>query len=252
MSSSEKPVQEATLLAIEHINASGGLLGRKLEPVLMDGASDPDEFARQAERLTQQEGVKVLFGCWTSASRKSVLPVLRRNNALLFYPLQYEGIEQSPNVVYTGATLNQQLVPGVKWAFDNLGKRFFLVGSDYVYPRVSNLVAATQIKGLGGEVVGEEYIPMGSDDVESLVEKIAESKPDVILSTINGGSNQAFFKALRAKGIKSTDIPTVSMSLTESLVQQMGVDDVVGDYSVKNYFADIDTEANKAFAHYRW
>jgi urea ABC transporter urea binding protein len=247
MSISETPVQEATLLALEEINAGGGLLGRRLEPVLADGRSDPDQFAIEAERLIQEESVAVLFGCWTSASRKAVVPVVRRNDHLLFYPVQYEGVEQSPYVVYTGATPNQQLVPGVKWAFDNLGKRFFLVGSDYVYPHVSNKIARTQIQALGGEVVGEEYILLGSDTVEPVVQKILEAKPDIILNTLNGSVNQAFFEALRKAGIKSADLPTMSMSLTESSLQNMDVNLVVGDYATWNYFGSIDSEPNEKF-----
>jgi urea transport system substrate-binding protein len=247
MSTSETPVQEATLLAIEEINARGGLLGHRLEPILADGGSNPDQFAEGAERLVQEESVAVLFGCWTSASRKSVIPVVRRNNHLLFYPVQYEGVEQSPYVVYTGATPNQQLVPGVKWAFDNLGKRFFLVGSDYVYPHVSNKIARTQIEALGGEVVGEEYLILGNREVAPVVQKIADTKPDIILNTLNGDVNKTFFKALRDAGIHSQDTPTMSLSLAESSLTTMDIQDVVGDYASWSYFGSIDSEPNKKF-----
>jgi urea ABC transporter urea binding protein len=247
MSTSETSVQEATLLAIEEINARGGVLGRKLEPVLADGGSHPDTFAREAERLIQQDQVAVIFGCWTSASRKSVIPIVRRNNHLLFYPVQYEGVEQSPYVVYTGATPNQQLIPGVMWAFENLGSRFFLVGSDYVYPRVSNQIARTQIQALGGEVLGEEYLILGSRDVDALIQKIVETKPDVILSTLNGDVNKDFFEKLRAAGVSAKNTPTLSLSLSESALQTMDIQDVAGDYAAWSYFSSIDSPANAKF-----
>ena len=172
---------------------------------------------------------------------------MRRNDHLLFYPVQYEGVEQSPYVVYTGATPNQQLIPGVKWAFDNLGKRFFLVGSDYVYPHVSNKIARTQIEALGGEVVGEEYLILGNYKVDDVVQQIVETKPDVILNTLNGGVNKHFFSELRRAGITSDAVPTVSMSLGESSLIYPESEAVAGDYAVWSYFSDIDSKENQHF-----
>ncbi len=140
----------------------------------------------------------MVFGCWTSASRKTVKPLFEEHDHLLFYPVQYEGLEQSPNIVYTGAAPNQQIIPAVKWCFDNLGKKFFLVGSDYVFPRTANAIIRDQLGAIRGEVLGEEYLLLGSTDVEGVVQQIAETQPDVVLNTINGDTNVAFFKALRA------------------------------------------------------
>jgi urea transport system substrate-binding protein len=244
LSSSERPVANATRLALEELAAKGGLLGRPLEIVEADGASVPETFASEAERLIVEQKVDVLFGCWTSASRKAVLPVLERHDHLLFYPLQYEGLEQSAHIVYTGAVPNQQLVPGVKWALDNLGKRFFLVGSDYVYPRAANSMARVQLEVLGAEVVGEEYLLLGSRQVGPVVEKIRRSQPDVILNTINGDTGQAFFAALREAGIRT---PTLSTSAGEVEFQAMGKDLPVGHYAVWNYFQSIESPENSRF-----
>lgn len=243
---SEKPVVESTLLAIEEINHSGGVLGRRIEPIVVDGKSDWQEFARQAERLITQDKVATIFGCWTSASRKTVKPVFEEYNHLLIYPVQYEGLEQSPNIIYTGAAPNQQIIPAVKWAFENLGKKFFLVGSDYVFPRSANEIVKAQVKALKGEIVGEEYLLLGSKDVKQIIDKIKRNKPSVILNTINGDSNIAFFKALRQAGITPDKIPAISFSIAESELQAMGAE-VVGDYAVWNYFQSVRTPENQAF-----
>lgn len=247
MAVSEKAVVQAVLLAVDEINQAGGVLGRPVETLVVDGASDWPTFAREARRLIRSEKVSVIFGCWTSASRKTVKPVVEEFDHLLFYPVQYEGLEQSPNIVYTGASPNQQIVPGVKWAFDNLGKRFFLVGSDYVFPRMANRIIKDQVKALGGTVVGEEYVLLGSSDMESVVWKIRANRPDVILNTINGDSNGAFFRELRAADITPDDIPSVSFSLTEGELDTLGHLNMVGDYAVWNYFQSIDTDENRRF-----
>src|SRR5262249_17250382 len=231
MAFSERPVIEATLLAIEDLNAQGGLLGRRLEAITADGQSEPATFASEAERLITQDKVAALFGCWTSASRKYIRPVVERHNQLLFYPVQYEGLELSPNIVYAGASPNQQIIPAVKWLFDNLGKRFFLVGSDYVFPRTANAIIKDQVGALQGEIVGEEYILLGSRDVEGVVEKIARVRPSVILNTINGDSNVAFFQALRKRGIRAEDTPVMSFSIAEGEVGAIGGDVLAGDYA---------------------
>jgi len=195
---SETSVVDATLLAIEEINDKGGILGRPVEPIVVDGASDWQKFAREAERLITEEKVSVIFGCWTSACRKTIKPVIERNHHLLFYPVQYEGLEASPNIIYTGAAPNQQIIPAVKWASDNLGTRFFLVASDYVFPRSANAIIKDQVSILGGEILGEEYIVLGSSDVEKAIEGIVKTQPDVILNTINGDTNVAFFRELKS------------------------------------------------------
>ncbi len=247
MAISEKAVVDATLMAIEEINAKGGVLGRELKPVVVDGQSNWTTFANEAERLITEEKVSVVFGCWTSASRKTVKPVFEKHNHLLFYPVQYEGLEQSPNIVYTGAAPNQQIIPAVKWCFDNRGKKFFLVGSDYVFPRTANAIIKDQVKGLGGEILGEEYILLGSKDVKAAVDKIVAAKPDVILNTINGDSNVEFFKALRAAGIASDKIPTMSFSIAEDELRTMNPKDLAGDYAAWNYFQTVDTKDNAEF-----
>lgn len=247
MAISETSVVDATLLAIEEINQSGGVLGRQIQPVLVDTKSDWNFAASEAERLITQEGVSVVFGCWTSSCRRTVKPVFEQYKHLLFYPVQYEGLESSPNIVYTGAAPNQQITPAVKWSFDNLGKRFFLVGSDYVFPRTANAIIKDQVKALRGEIVGEEYIVLGSQNVSSMVQKIVDTQPDVILNTINGDSNIAFFKALQAAGITAKNIPVVSFSIAEDELRTLGAKEMAGNYAAWNYFQSIKSPENTAF-----
>jgi urea transport system substrate-binding protein len=247
MAISERSVHDATLLAIEEINAKGGLLGKRITPVVVDGKSDWPTFAREAEHLITSEKVSVVFGCWTSASRRIVKPVFEKHNHLLFYPLQYEGLEQSPNIVYTGAAPNQQIIPAVKWAFDKGWKRPFLVASDYVFPRAANEIIKAQVAALRGKVAGEEYILLGSTDVKAAVDRIAAARPDVILNTINGDTNVAFFTALRAAGITPDKIPTISFSIAEDELRSTNARTMAGDYAVWNYFQSMDTPENKEF-----
>ncbi|MGH8659923.1 MAG: urea ABC transporter substrate-binding protein, partial [Gammaproteobacteria bacterium] len=247
MAISETSVAEATVMAIEEINQQGGLLGREIKPMVVDGRSDWPTFAREAERLITVEQVSVLFGCWTSACRKTVKPVAEKYNHLLFYPVQYEGLEQSPNIVYTGAAANQQLIPAVKWCFDHLGRKFFLIGSDYVFPRTANAIIKDHIAALKGKVLGEEYILLGSSDVKGVVRKIAQARPDVILNTINGDTNIAFFKELRTAGITPKEIPTMSFSIAEDELRILGAAEMAGDYATWNYFQSIVGDTNAAF-----
>ncbi len=247
MAISEKSVLDSTLMAIEEINLKGGLIGRKIEPVIVDGRSDWPTFAKEAERLIVDEKVSVIFGCWTSASRKTVKPIFEKYNHLLFYPVQYEGLEQSPNIVYTGAAPNQQIIPAVKWCFDNLGKKFFLIGSDYIFPRSANAIIRDQTIALGAEIVGEEYILLGSNNVENMVQKIVEAQPEVILNTINGDSNISFFKELKQAGITPDKIPTMSFSIAEDELRTLSTDNMVGDYACWNYFQSVATEENMGF-----
>ncbi len=247
MAISEKPVVDSTLMAIEEINLQGGILGRIIEPVVVDGSSDWPTFAEEAERLIVEEKVSVVFGCWTSASRKTVKPVFEKYDHLLFYPVQYEGLEQSKNIIYTGAAPNQQIIPAIKWCFDNLGHRFFLVGSDYVFPRTANEIIKDILAVLEGEVLGEEYISLGSNDVDDVILKIRETQPDVILNTINGDSNIYFFKRLGEAGITSEKVPTMSFSIAEDELRVMGAEHMVGNYASWNYFQCLDTNENKKF-----
>jgi urea transport system substrate-binding protein len=248
MAISERPVIDATLLAIDEINEHGGVLGRPIEAVVEDGESDADTFAARAEKLIAQDQVCALFGCWTSASRKTVLPLLEKHNHVLFYPVQYEGLEQSPHVIYTGAAPNQQIIPAVKWARTVLKKRkFFLVGSDYVFPRAANAIIRDQAASLGAEIVGEEYLLLGSSDVADIVRKVVAARPEVILNTINGESNVAFFRALRAAGVTPDQVPTISFSISEEESSSLSVKDVVGDYVASNYFQSVERPQNHAF-----
>jgi len=247
MAISETSVVDATLLAIDEINERGGLLGRKVVPVVVDGQSDWPTFAAEAERLIAEEEVSVIFGGWTSASRKTMKPVFEEYNHLLFYPVQYEGLEQSPNIVYTGAAPNQQVLPAIDWAFENLGTKFFLVGSDYVFPRSANEIMKERINELGGETLGEEYRVLGDRNFVEIVDKIAKTKPDVILNTINGDSNVGFFNELRKKGIDSETIPTISFSIAEDEIRHLGAGTMSGDYAAWNYFQSIDLPENHVF-----
>jgi urea transport system substrate-binding protein len=247
MALSERPVIDAVLLAVEEINARGGLLGRPVEAVLADGQSDETVFARQAERLIVEDRVCTLFGCWTSASRKGVVPVVERHDHLLFYPVQYEGAEQSPNVVYLGPVPNQQILPALQWLVGFEGKRrWFLVGSDYVYPVTANAVIRDEAKRQGCVVVGEEYLPLGGGDVAGVVRKIADSRPELIVNTINGDTNVAFFRALRADG-KAKGTPVLSTSISEEELNALGARVTAGDYLAASYFQTIDGERNREF-----
>lgn len=248
MAISERPVIDAALLAVDEINESGGVLGRPVEAVVEDGESDAATFAARAEKLIAMDRVSVVFGCWTSASRKTVLPVFERHDHLLFYPLQYEGLEQSPNVVYTGAAPNQQIIPAVRWCVSTLKKkRLFLVGSDYIFPRTANAIIRDQAAELGAEVVGEEYILLGSADVSDVVSKIAASRCDAILNTINGDSNVAFFRSLRAVGLTTDRVPAISFSISEEELASLGAKNVIGDYAAWSYFQSVDRAQNHTF-----
>lgn len=248
MAISERSVIDATLLAIEEINEKGGVLGRPVEAVVEDGESDSATFAAKAEKLITKDQACTIFGCWTSASRKTVLPVVEKHDHLLFYPVQYEGLEQSPNIVYTGAAPNQQIIPAVKWCVMALKKkRIFLVGSDYVFPRAAHAIIRDQAKDLGAEVVGEEYLLLGSSDVGDVVRKLVTAQPDAILNTINGDSNVAFFRALRAAGVTPERVPTISFSISEEELSSLSMKDLVGDYAVWSYFQSMNRSQNHEF-----
>jgi urea transport system substrate-binding protein len=244
---SEKSMIDAETMAVDEINARGGLLGRKVEVAIADGKSDWPTYAKEAERLIKEEKVVTLIGCWTSASRKNVLPVVEKYNHLLIYPMAYEGLEQSPNIIYTGAAPNQQIIPAVKWSIDNLGRKFFLVGSDYVWPHSVNAIVSDQLKALGGEKVGEEYIFFGSSDVANAVAAIRKARPDVIFSEVVGASNIAFYRALREAGIEAGKTPVVSVSIGEDELRALQTGDMVGHYSAWNYFQSLNRKENVEF-----
>lgn len=247
MAVSERPVVDGCLLAIEQINAAGGVLGRRVEAVVRDGASDPETFAREAARLIEEDRVVAIFGCWTSASRKETLAKVEALGGVLFYPVQYEGLELSPRAVYLGAAPNQQIIPAVRWALERFGRRVMLVGSDYVFPRVANAIIRDQVAANGGEVAAERYLPLGSRRVADLVEEIRTLRPDAILSTINGDTNEAFFAALRAAGVSAGTVPTISFSIGEPEVAAIGPGLLAGDFVAWNYFQSLDSPENEAF-----
>jgi urea transport system substrate-binding protein len=247
MSISEVAVKNAELMAIDEINKAGGLLGKQIQPVIEDGASDWPTFAEKARELLEKDKVSAIFGCWTSASRKAVLPVVEQDDGLLFYPVQYEGLEDSKNIIYTGANPNQQIMPSVTWLLKQGKKKFFLLGSDYVFPRTANMIIKKQLEKEGGQTVAEEYTPLGSVDFSTIISKIKQLKPDVILNTLNGDSNVAFFKQLKAAGITPDKIPVMSYSVAEVEVKGIGPENMVGDYAAWNYFMSMDTPENKKF-----
>ena len=249
MAISETTVVDAEMLAIEEINAAGGVLGKKIEPIKEDGASDWPTFAEKATKLIDQDKVVVVFGGWTSASRKAMLPVFESKNHMLWYPVQYEGQECSKNVFYTGAAPNQQIEPAVEWLLKNKGKEFFLVGSDYVFPRTANTIIKEQLKAKGGKTVGEDYLPLGNTEVTPIITKIKQALPQggVIFNTLNGDSNVAFFKQIQSAGLTPDKYPVLSVSIAEEEVQQIGVEYLLGQYAAWNYFQTVDTPANAKF-----
>ncbi|MEL6159829.1 MAG: urea ABC transporter substrate-binding protein [Cyanobacteria bacterium J06623_5] len=247
MAISETTVVDAEELAIEEINAAGGVLGKQIVAVKEDGASDWPTFAEKAEKLIDQDGVAVVFGCWTSASRKAVLPVFEEKDHMLWYPVQYEGQECSKNIFYTGAAPNQQIEPAVDWLLENKGEEFFLVGSDYVFPRTANNIIKEQLKASGGTTVGEDYLPLGNTEVTPIIEKIQQALPDggVIFNSLNGDSNVAFFKQLKSAGMGPDKYPVMSVSIAEEEVRQIGPEFLEGHYAAWNYFQTVESPANE-------
>jgi len=248
MAISEVSVKDAELLAIDEINKSGGVLGKKLEPVVEDGASDWPTFAEKAQKLISTDKVAATFGGWTSASRKAMLPVFERNKALLYYPVQYEGLEASPYIFYTGATTNQQIIPGLEHLKNELKvKKLFLVGSDYVFPRTANKEIKAWAKVNGMEIVGEEYSPLGNTDYATTVNKVKQAKPDAVFQTINGDSNVAFWKQFRNAGLTADTLPVISVSTAEDEVRGIGIKNVVGQLVAWNYYQTTPGAKNEAF-----
>jgi len=243
MAEYEKPLLDALTLAIEEINAKGGVIGRKVVPVIVDGKSDWKTFAQEAERLIVEEGVSALFACGNSACRKAIKPVVEKYQNLLFYPIQYEGMEQSPNIIYTGSTPNQQITPSVIWSLKNLGKSYYLIGSNCIYSRAVNLIIKDLLMSQQGEILGEKYIPLGSVEMGTVFDEIVELQPDVILNTMCDASNNAFFEKL--KTINSP--PIISYGIAGLDIVNVNTELMVGHYAAWNYYQSIDSDENQRF-----
>ena len=257
MAISETTLKEVEEMAIKEINDAGGVnvAGKKykITAISEDGASDWPTFAEKSQKLIDSDKVAVVFGGWTSASRKAMMPVFESKNHMLFYPIQYEGQECSRNIFYTGAVPNQQAEPAVDWLMKEyapkFGKKVYLVGSDYVYPRTANTIIKEQMKALGGETVGEDYIPLGNTEVAPIIAKIKKAFPNggIIINTLNGDSNVALFKQFKAAGIDPAKFPIMSFSIAEEEIRQIGPEYTAGSFAAWNFFMSLDTPASKKF-----
>ena len=255
MAISETALKNTALMTIDEINAKGGLLGRKLEPVVVDPASNWPLFAEKSRQLITQDEVDVVFGCWTSVSRKSVLPVFEELNSLLFYPVQYEGEELSQNVFYTGAAPNQQAIPAVEYLMSEEGgaaKRWYLLGTDYVYPRTTNKILRAFLvsKGVDESDIEEVYTPFGHSDYQTIVsniKKFSAGGKTAVVSTINGDSNVPFYKELGNAGLKATDVPVVAFSVGEEELRGIDTKPLLGHLAAWNYFMSVKGKQNKLF-----
>ncbi|MDY7013508.1 MAG: urea ABC transporter substrate-binding protein [Cyanobacteriota bacterium] len=246
MAIGEPSLKNAALMAIAEINQAGGVLGKRVEPIIADGASDPAIFAREAQTLIQERHAVTLFGCWTSATRKAVIPVLEKHNILLWYPVQYEGLEESPYVFYTGSCPNQQIVPAVRWLLSQNRKQFYLIGSDYVFPRTIHKIVRAQLEREGGSCLGEQYLPLGATNFEAIAAFIAQVKPDVVLNALNGDSNIAFYKHCKAAGLDPQDTPILAVSVAEEELRRIG-EAAVGHYASWSYFQSLSSPENQTF-----
>ncbi|WP_328840999.1 urea ABC transporter substrate-binding protein [Streptomyces europaeiscabiei] len=247
MAISEVTVHNALLLAVKEINAAGGVLGKKLKPISQDGASDWPTFAEKAEALITDDKVVATFGCWTSASRKAVKPVFERYKSLLFYPVQYEGLEQSPYIFYIGATTNQQIVPALDYLKKQGLTRLYLVGSDYVFPRTANKIIKAYAQAQGMKVVGEDYAPLGSTEFSTIVNKVKDAGADAVFNTLNGDSNVAFFKEYKSAGLAAKSLPVLSVSIAEEEVKSIGTQYLEGQLTAWNYYETTPGAANTKF-----
>lgn len=251
MAISEEGSVQAEILAIEQINEMGGVLGRQIRYIQEDGASDWPTFADRSRKLLRQDKVAAVFGCWTSASRKAVLPIFERENGMLYYPTFYEGLEQSPNVIYTGQEATQQILASLDWIAKEKGaKSFYLIGSDYIWPRTSNKIARIHIEEhLGGSVAGEDYFPLGHTSFNSVINRIRLRRPDVVFASVVGGSNVAFYRQLKAAGLDMTseDFTLLTISVTEDEILGIGGDNIEGALSSMKYFQSLDNPNNEAF-----
>ncbi|WP_084688780.1 urea ABC transporter substrate-binding protein [Paraburkholderia oxyphila] len=243
----EAALVDAENLAIEEINAAGGVLGRRIDPIVEDGASDWPTFAEKARKLLQRDSVAAIVGCYTSASRKAVLPVVNQLHGLLYYPTYYEGQEDDSQVFYTSQEATQSVIAAIEWMARQQGKTFFLVGSDYIYPRTCNKIAKPTIARVGGQVVGEEYAPLGQTEFSAIINKIKAARPDWIYSTVVGGSNVAFYKQLKAAGLDGGKQKLLSTVVSENEIEGIGKDNAVGYYACMGYFQSLSNPENARF-----
>ena len=247
MAISEVTVRDSVQLAIDEINADGGVLGRHIEPVIEDGASDEATFAERAQKLLQSDDAVTVFGGWTSAARKAMLPVFERDNGLLWYPVQYEGLEASDNIVYTGATTNQQIIPALDYLREKGHTSLYLVGSDYVFPRTANQIITAYADHHDMEITDEEYTPLGHTEYATITNDIARTQPDAVFNTLNGDSNVSFFQQLQSAGVDADTTPVLSVSLAEEEVEGIGATNIAGHLTAWNYYQTLDTEPNTGF-----
>ncbi len=249
LAETEQSMIDAEIMALEEINAAGGLLGgRRVEWTIADGESEGVVFAREARRLIKDQQVRAIFGCYTSFSRKDTRPAVEDADGLLFYPAAYEGLEESPNVVYMGAAPNQQIIPTLKWAYDHLKvQSFFLVGVDSIYSHGLNAIVKDLIRSVSARVVGEEYLGFGGAGLDGVVAAIRKAQPDVVVSSLTGPVNATFHQRMRAAGSSSAECPIISYTLDEELIQKLAPAEVAGDYLTASYLQVIDTPENRAF-----
>lgn len=249
MADSERPMVDAARLAVEEINAQGGLLGRPVEMVVADGKSDTETFAAEALRLIREENVSALFACWTSSCRKALKPIVEQYENLLFYPLAYEGMEESSHILYTGAAPNQQIIPGTVWAIRNFGKRVYLVGADYEYSRMTNRIISDLVTANGGEIVAERYLPQEVENLQSgldfIIADIKALQPDVMFNTVSGNSNAVFFEGLEKAGLR--DVPLVSFRVSEGGMKAWQGGRLHQHYGVWSYFQSLPGAENRRF-----
>ncbi len=243
----EASMVDAEKLAIEEINAAGGVMGHEIVPYIEDGASEAPVFAEKAKVLLRRDNVAAIIGCYSSALRKAVLPAVNQAKGLLYYPTYYEGQEIDKRCLYTSQEATQSVIAAVTWMAQEKGKKFFLVGSNYIYPVTCNKIAKPTIDKLGGTVVGEEYVPLGHTEFSSIINKIKAANPDCIYSTVVGGSNVAFYKQLRAAGLDGSKITLLSTVVSENEVEGIGKDNAVGYYACMGYFQSIDSPINQKF-----
>lgn len=248
MASAERAVLQMTLAAIEQVNRQGGVLGRAVQPIVLDGASDAQQFARVVDQVLNERELAVVFGGWTSASRRAMIPVIERHQSLLIYPVQYEGLENSQRVIYTGTTPNQQLNPALTWMLEKFGKKVLLVGSDYIFPRVENDIAKVLLKRLDAQVCGEYYIKLGTGHLEGLAQQIEQCRPDFILNTVNGYDNLPLLSLLRQEGART---PIMSLSMDEQQLHQLivaiGEGAAIAHYASASYFSSDKQASNQHF-----
>ena len=244
----EKSVVDAEMLAVEEINAAGGVMGHQIEAVIEDGASDWPTFAEKAKKLIGKDKVAAVQGCYTSASRKAVLPVFEKMKGLLYYPTYYEGLEISPNIMYTAQEATQSSIAATEWLVKNKGDTFYMVGSDYIWPRTTIKLSNMTLKRLGGKSLGETFYPLGHIEWSSAINKIKASKPKVVLNCVVGGSNVAFFKQMKAAGIiDDPDITVLSLAVSEEEVSGIGRENAAGSLTLMGYFQSLENAANKKF-----